>query len=77
MPRVHVPDEFAADPSSYVWGMVPEIAGTIGIGSVVGFFVALVVVKAFVEIITRVGFAPFAWYRIVAGSLGLAWLTFG
>lgn len=49
----------------------------IGIGSVVGFFVALVVVKAFVEIITRVGFAPFAWYRIVAGSLGLAWLSFG
>lgn len=30
MPRVHVPDEFAADPSSYVWGMVPEIGAAAG-----------------------------------------------
>lgn len=47
----------------------------IGIGSAVGFVVALVVVKLFVTIITRVGFAPFAWYRIVVGAAGLAWLT--
>ncbi|MCB2067960.1 MAG: undecaprenyl-diphosphate phosphatase [Erythrobacter sp.] len=47
----------------------------IGIGSLVGFVVALVVVKAFVAIITRVGFGPFAWYRILAGSAGLAWLA--
>lgn len=47
----------------------------IGIGSLVGFVVALVVVKAFVTIITRIGFAPFAWYRILAGLIGLAWLT--
>ncbi|QDH33199.1 undecaprenyl-diphosphate phosphatase [Porphyrobacter sp. YT40] len=47
----------------------------IGIGSAVGFVTALVVVKLFVAIITRVGFAPFAWYRIVAGTIGLAWLT--
>jgi undecaprenyl-diphosphatase len=32
-------------------------------------------VKAFVTIITKVGFAPFAWYRIAAGLIGLAWLT--
>jgi hypothetical protein len=30
MPRVHVPDEFAADPSSHVWGMVPEIGAAAG-----------------------------------------------
>jgi len=47
----------------------------IGIGSVVGFVVALVVVKAFVTIITRVGFAPFAWYRIAVGAAGLVWLA--
>lgn len=47
----------------------------IGIGSVAGFVTALVVVKLFVTIITRVGFAPFAWYRIVVGSAGLAWLA--
>ncbi len=47
----------------------------IGIGSAVGFVTALVVVKLFVAIITRVGFAPFAWYRIVIGAAGLAWLS--
>lgn len=47
----------------------------IGIGSVASFIVALVVVKLFVTIITRVGFAPFAWYRIVVGTAGLAWLA--
>ncbi len=47
----------------------------IAIGSAVGFVVALVVVKLFVEIVTRIGFAPFAWYRIVAGTAGLIWLS--
>jgi len=44
------------------------------IGLVVSFVVALIVVKAFVAIVSRFGFAPFAWYRIVAGSAALAWL---
>lgn len=47
----------------------------IGIGSVVGFVTALVVVKGFVAVVTKIGFAPFAWYRIVIGAVGLAWLT--
>ena len=47
----------------------------IGIGSLVSFVVAIVVVKAFMAIVTRYGFAPFAWYRIVAGAVALAWLT--
>ena len=38
-------------------------------------YVAIVVVKAFISIVTRFGFAPFAWYRIVAGAAALAWLT--
>lgn len=46
----------------------------IGIGFVVSFLVALVVVKAFLAIVTRHGFAPFAWYRIIAGAAALAWL---
>lgn len=48
--------------------------GLIGIGFVVSFLVAMVVIKWFVGIISRHGFAPFAWYRIVAGSLALVWL---
>lgn len=44
----------------------------IGIGFTVAFLVALVVVKGFVAIVGRYGFAPFAWYRIVVGSVALA-----
>lgn len=47
----------------------------IGIGLAVAFLVALVVVKAFVKIVGRFGFAPFAWYRIIVGSIALIWLS--
>ena len=47
----------------------------IGLGSLVSFVVAIVVVKAFIAIVTRYGFAPFAWYRIVAGAAALVWLS--
>jgi undecaprenyl-diphosphatase len=52
----------------------PAQLGWIGIGSLTSFIVAIVVVKAFVSIITRYGFAPFAWYRILAGTAALIWL---
>ena len=47
----------------------------IGVGSLVSFVVAIVVVKAFLAVVTRFGFAPFAWYRIVAGGAALVWLS--
>ncbi|MDF2496136.1 undecaprenyl-diphosphate phosphatase [Sphingomonas sp.] len=43
----------------------------IGVGALVSFVVALVVVKAFMAVVTKHGFAPFAWYRIAAGSVAL------
>ncbi|WP_419815929.1 undecaprenyl-diphosphate phosphatase [Glacieibacterium sp.] len=46
----------------------------IAIGFMVAFVVALVVVKGFVAVISRYGFAPFAWYRIIAGAAALVWL---
>ncbi len=49
----------------------------IAIGFVVSFVVAVVVVKAFLAVVTRYGFAPFAWYRIVAGVAALIWLGQG
>jgi undecaprenyl-diphosphatase len=49
----------------------------IGIGFFVSFVVAVVVVKAFLAVVTRYGFAPFAWYRIVAGVAALIWLGQG
>lgn len=48
--------------------------GLIGIGFTVSFFVAIGVIKWFVGIVSKHGFAPFAWYRIVAGSAALVWL---
>jgi hypothetical protein len=46
----------------------------VAVGFVVSFVVAIVVVKGFVHYISRHGFAPFAWYRILAGLVALAWL---
>jgi undecaprenyl-diphosphatase len=48
--------------------------GTVAVGFVVSFVVAIVVVRAFVHYISRHGFAPFAWYRIIVGAAALAWL---
>ena len=48
--------------------------GTVAVGFVVSFVVALVVVRAFVHYISKHGFAPFAWYRIVVGAAALVWL---
>jgi undecaprenyl-diphosphatase len=45
----------------------------IAVGFFVSFVVALAVIKAFVAYISRAGFAPFAWYRIVAGIAAI-WL---
>jgi undecaprenyl-diphosphatase len=39
----------------------------IAIGFMMAFVAALVVVKPFLRFVARSGFAPFAWYRIVAG----------
>lgn len=47
---------------------------SIAIGALVAFVVALVVVRWFVALVSRSGFAPFGWYRIVAGSAALIWL---
>ena len=49
--------------------------GGIGLGFLVSFLVALVVIRWFIGIVSRRGFAPFAWYRIVVGAATLAWLV--
>lgn len=50
--------------------------GLIGIGFVAAFLGSLWVITWFVGFVSRHGFAPFAWYRIVAGTvlLGAVWL---
>ena len=55
---------------------VAHVGGAeIAIGFVTAFLVALVVVRAFVAVVSRRGFGPFAWYRIIAGTAALIWLT--
>ena len=49
--------------------------GEIAVGFVTAFVVALVVIRSFVAIVTRSGFAPFAWYRIAVGAAALVWLS--
>ncbi|RVT99224.1 undecaprenyl-diphosphate phosphatase [Rhodovarius crocodyli] len=49
--------------------------GLVIIGFVVAFVVALLVVRAAVGFIGRVGFTPFGWYRIVLGVLMLIALS--
>ena len=46
----------------------------IAIGFVVSFVVALAVIRGFVAYVSRAGFTPFAWYRIVAGIAAGAFL---
>lgn len=47
----------------------------IAIGFAVSFIVALVVIRVFVAYVSRSGFAPFAWYRIVLGIAAIAWFA--
>jgi undecaprenyl-diphosphatase len=59
--------------------LVLERGVEIAIGFAMAFLAALVVVKPFLRHVGRTGFAPFAWYRIVAGlvilmAMGAGWL---
>ncbi|HEY3814614.1 MAG TPA: undecaprenyl-diphosphate phosphatase [Caulobacteraceae bacterium] len=47
-------------------------AGIIAIGFVVSFIFGAFVVKTLLDFVSRHGFAPFAWLRIVLGGIGLA-----
>lgn len=49
--------------------------GMIGIGFFTAFVVAVLVVRAFVAVVGKYGFAPFAWYRIIVGVAALVWLS--
>lgn len=54
--------------------LAAEQFGAIALGFAVSFVVALAVIKAFVAIVGRYGFGPFAWYRIIAGTAAVIWL---
>lgn len=68
---------FAHDLWEVRYDLAPERALEIGIGFVTAFLAALLVVKPFLRFVGRSGFAPFAWYRIVAGVVILAGIAAG
>ena len=47
----------------------------IAIGFAAAFIAAVIVVRTLLDFVGRHGFAPFAWWRIAVGSLGLAGLA--
>lgn len=63
------------------WTVKDHITGEriaeIAVGFVFAFISAALVVKPFLGFVTRVGFAPFGWYRIVAGAVLLGVLSLG
>ncbi len=50
-------------------------AAIIAIGFVTSFIVAVAVVRALLDFVSRHGFAFFAWWRLVVGTAGLIWLA--
>lgn len=59
--------------------LTSERAAEIAVGLVMAFIASALVVKPFLAVVRRAGFAPFAWYRIalglaVFGALAAGWL---
>jgi undecaprenyl-diphosphatase len=52
-------------------------AAEIAVGFVFAFLSAWLVVKPFLNFVTKVGFGPFAWYRIVFGAVILGVIALG
>lgn len=47
------------------------------VGNIVGFIVAIIAIKTFIDILTKHGFKAFGWYRIVVGLIIIAMLLSG
>jgi undecaprenyl-diphosphatase len=61
------------------WKNRHELANTghielVAVGFAVSFVVAFLVIRGMLEIVTRRGYAPFGWLRILIGGVGLALL---
>ncbi|MFN0265299.1 undecaprenyl-diphosphate phosphatase [Tepidamorphus sp. 3E244] len=65
---------FAYDLLKNIDRLSADDAAIIGIGFVAAFISGVFVVRGLLNFVTRHGFAPFAWWRIVVGTLGIAGL---
>lgn len=68
---------FAYDLYQNIDRLGSEDMAVIAVGFVCAFIAAVLVVRALLDFVSRHGFAPFAWWRIAVGSVGLVglWLT--
>ncbi|MCB1481090.1 MAG: undecaprenyl-diphosphate phosphatase [Rhodobiaceae bacterium] len=65
---------FAYDLMKNIDRLSMDDASLIAVGFVTAFISGVFVVRGLLNFVTRHGFAPFAWWRIVVGSLGIAGL---
>lgn len=57
--------------------IIKENAGTLVIGNVVAFIVAMLAIKFFINFVTKYGFKAFGWYRIIVGGIILVMMLTG
>ena len=57
--------------------ILKENLGTLIIGNVVAFIVAMLAIKFFISFVTKYGFKAFGWYRIIVGTIILIMLFTG
>ena len=57
--------------------IIKENAGTLIIGNVVAFIVAMLAIKFFINFVTKYGFKAFGWYRIIVGGIILIMMIAG
>ena len=51
--------------------------GTLIVGNVVAFIVAMLAIKFFISFVTKYGFKAFGWYRIIVGAIIIVMLATG
>jgi len=57
--------------------LTPDNFGIIAVGFVSSFIFGWIVIKVMLDFVTKRGFAPFGWWRILVGGAGLIALNFG
>ena len=57
--------------------ILQENLGTLIVGNVVAFIVAMLAIKFFISFVTKYGFKAFGWYRIIVGAIILIMLFTG
>lgn len=67
--------QYVVKPGGY--DMIMEHIGTLVLGNIVAFVVALFAIKFFINFLTKYGFKAFGWYRIVVGGIILILLWQG